>query len=119
MQILFLTADLMFSTRVLGAASAAGIGLKIVPAAAGLAQVLTSDCRLVLIDLTLPSLDVSQVVPLIRAAAPAARILAFGPHVDEQALAAADQAGCDAVLTRGQFNQQYAQILQGVASPGT
>jgi DNA-binding NarL/FixJ family response regulator len=112
---LFLTPDLMFSSRVLGAASAAGVGLKIVPAAANLAGSVTDDCRLVLVDLTMPGLDLNQVVMAVREKAPHARIVAFGPHVEEAMLAAAQNAGCE-VFTRGQFNQQYAQLLQSAAT---
>ena len=39
----------------------------------------------------------------VREAAPAAYIVAFGPHVDTDALAAARAAGADAVLPRSQF----------------
>ena len=43
-------------------------------------------------------------------------MIAYGAHVDEAALADAAEAGCDQVLTRGQFNQQYAELLQSGAS---
>jgi DNA-binding NarL/FixJ family response regulator len=115
MQSLFLTPDLMFSSRVLGAASAAGVGLKIVPAAGDVVRFVSDDCRLVLVDLTMPGLDLPRVVAAVREKAPAARIIAFGPHVEEAMLAAAQEAGCE-VLTRGQFNQQYAQLLQSAAT---
>jgi len=34
--------------------------------------------------------------------------------VDEAALTDAKEAGCDLVLTRGQFNKQYAELLASV-----
>lgn len=111
MRCVFLTADLMFSSRVLAAAQAAGVALKIVPVASDFARHLTDECRLVLVDLTMPGLALGDVVTTARSAAPTARIVAFGPHVDEEALAAARAAGCD-VLTRGQFNANYAALLQ-------
>jgi hypothetical protein len=49
----------------------------------------------------------------IRVGAPAARIIAYGPHVDEALLADAKEAGCDEVLTRGQFNKLFAELLAG------
>jgi hypothetical protein len=39
----------------------------------------------------------------VRAAAPSARIVAFGPHVDDAGLAAAAGAGADTVVPRSQF----------------
>ena len=39
----------------------------------------------------------------VRAAAPSARIVAFGPHVDDAGLAAAADAGADTVVPRSQF----------------
>jgi hypothetical protein len=39
----------------------------------------------------------------IRAAAPGARLVAYGPHVDEAAMAAARADGADAVLPRSRF----------------
>jgi hypothetical protein len=42
-------------------------------------------------------------VAAVRAASPSARLVCFGPHVDEDAAAAATAAGADAVLPRSQF----------------
>jgi hypothetical protein len=63
--------------------------------------------RLVVIDLRTPSLGIAALVAEIRAASPApVRILACGPHVHEASLAAATSAGCDAVITRGEFDRR-------------
>jgi hypothetical protein len=43
------------------------------------------------------------VVAAVRAVAPAARLVCFGPHVDEASAAAARAAGADAVLPRSKF----------------
>ena len=45
----------------------------------------------------------ADAVAAIRAAAPAARLVAFGPHVDDRLLAAARADGADVVLARSQF----------------
>ncbi len=42
-------------------------------------------------------------VPSIRLAAPTARILGFGPHVDEAAMARARSDGADLVVPRSRF----------------
>jgi DNA-binding NarL/FixJ family response regulator len=44
-----------------------------------------------------------QHVSAVRGAAPAARIVCFGPHVDDEAASAALEAGADAVLPRSRF----------------
>jgi DNA-binding NarL/FixJ family response regulator len=115
--VLFVTSDLMFSSQVLGAASRLGLKVQLV-ATPDVAGKLSSECRLAIIDLTLPGLALPEALATIRATAPAVRVVAFGPHVDEQALAAAESAGVDQVLSRGQFHQQYAEILRQVASTG-
>jgi CheY-like chemotaxis protein len=69
--------------------------------------------RLCLVDLDLPDLDLPALVESLRsAAAPPAAIVAYGPHVHTAKLNAARQAGCDEVLTRGQFNKQVDSVLQ-------
>lgn len=117
MQCVFLTADMMFSSRVMGAASAAGVPLKIVATAADLPKHVGDQCRLALIDLMMSGLNLLEAVGTIREQAPQARIVAFGPHVDEQLLAGASQAGCE-VVTRGQFQQQHTALLQSISSTG-
>jgi len=114
--VVFLTNDLMFSSQVLGAAAKLGLKLHLAPNSAVAADRLTSDCRLVLVDLTLPGLDLPAVITAARTTAPSARIIAFGPHVDEQALVAAQSAGAHEVLSRGQFHREYVQLLAAAAS---
>jgi len=111
---LLLSADLMFSSRVAAAAQTLGVPLALVPQAADLPQKLGPDCRLVLIDLSAPGLDLAAAVTSARTVAPAARLVAYGAHVNEDALAAATRAGCE-VLTRGQFHKQYAELLRDAA----
>jgi DNA-binding NarL/FixJ family response regulator len=114
--VLFVGSDLMFSSQLMGAAAKLGLKLLLAASSADAAAKLTSDCRLVLVDLTLPGLDLPAIVAAVRGQAPAARIVAFGPHVDEVALAAAQKAGADVVLSRGQFHREYAQLLAQAAN---
>jgi hypothetical protein len=116
-QILFLTSDLMFSSRVGGAAQSLGLSLALVADQASLPAKLTAECRLALIDLTLDRLNLPAAVQAIHAAAPQAEIVAYGPHVDHAVLADAKDAGCNQVLSRGQFNQQYGELLKRYAEP--
>jgi DNA-binding NarL/FixJ family response regulator len=111
-KVVFLTSDLMFSSRVGSAAKECGVGMALAVNAASLPAKLTADCGLVIIDMSLDQLNMPSVVQAVRAGAPQAKIIAYGAHVDHAALADANEAGCDQVLTRNQFNQSYQQLLR-------
>jgi len=114
--VLFLSSDLMFSSRVVGAAQTLGVSVQLVADPAALGEKITGDCRLVLVDLALDGLNLPAAVRAIRSGAPQARVVAYGAHVDEAALADASEAGCESVLTRGQFHKQYVDLLRTVAA---
>jgi hypothetical protein len=59
----------------------------------------STDADVVIIDLARHSAAVAAV----RLVAPSVRILAFGPHVDDQLLDGARADGADVVVTRSQF----------------
>lgn len=50
-------------------------------------------------------------IPAVRAAAPDARIVGFGPHVDDELLARAGAQGADVVLPRSRFFRDPAAAL--------
>jgi DNA-binding NarL/FixJ family response regulator len=112
---ILLSNELMLSSQVLGAARAMGLPVVVAANGAALAEKLAPGCRLVMVELTLPGVDVADVVRLRNELAPQAAIVAFGPHVDEATLAAAQAAGADLVLSRGQFHRQYAELLRQAA----
>lgn len=75
--------------------------------------------RLVIIDLSTPGIDIESIVTNIRRHSPQAVVVAFGPHVHEAKLRSATEAGCDRVLSRGQFSAQIDSILKDyVRLPG-
>jgi DNA-binding NarL/FixJ family response regulator len=53
----------------------------------------------------------ADVVAAIRAAAPTAHMVGFGPHVDDELLQGARDAGVDSVLARSQFFRDPAAAL--------
>src|SRR5687768_909616 len=108
--VLLLSRDLLIGSQVLGAARGLGIDARQVNGPAELAAMETRP-RLVLIDLSLPGLAVAEVVAGLRELDAPPRIVAFGPHVHAGLLSAAREAGCDEVLTRGQFTAQIASVL--------
>lgn len=114
MPVYYLTSDLLFSSRVAGAASNLGVDLQVVGSVAQLLQRanVSIDCKLVLVDLTLSSLELDAAVQAIREHLPQAKIVAYGPHVHEERLAAAAAAGCDEVLSRGQFDREFGRLLR-------
>jgi hypothetical protein len=55
----------------------------------------------------------ADAVAAVRRVAPAARLVAFGPHVDDRLLAAARADGADVVLPRSQFFRSPAGAVSG------
>jgi CheY-like chemotaxis protein len=113
MSVIFLTRDLMFSSRVAGAAKQHGVALETVgDAPAALARCEQGDVALVIADLSTAGLDIAALVQALdQLAASRPRVIAFAPHVHEAKLEVAAQAGCDEVLSRGQFNTRAEQIV--------
>jgi hypothetical protein len=98
-----LVGDLMDRTRLMGAIP----DLEVVERAADVA-----DAEVVVVDLARHA----DVLGEVRSAAPGAFVVAFGPHVDDEALAAARAAGADVVLPRSRFFRDPAAAVQR-ASP--
>ena len=105
------SSDMMVSSRVMSTARQAGVPLAIALSAGDLKDRLSGETRLVMLDLSQRGMTAAEVVGAIRQCAPAARIIAFGPHVDEELLASARDAGCDAVMSNGQFYREQEAIL--------
>jgi AmiR/NasT family two-component response regulator len=113
MQVILVTSDLTVISRV--DAAAARIGAKVSSAAGTDAEVVARsmevEADMVVIDLSAP-LDVKSLVEQIRAAKTnPPRFVAFGPHVHVERLQSARDAGCDSVLSRGQFLSQVDSVL--------
>jgi DNA-binding NarL/FixJ family response regulator len=100
-----LVADLMFAARIRGAAPTAAVAqsLEALMKAAG------RGTALVLVDLQ--ARDAVAAIEQVRERAPSARVVAFGPHVAEEALAAARSAGADRVMPRGAFVRELSAMV--------
>jgi len=68
--------------------------------------------QLVFIDLGTSGIDITLVVKQIHSLKPQPQIVAFGPHVHRAKLSAARAAGCDCVLSRGEFHAKSDAILE-------
>ncbi|MEX0643163.1 MAG: hypothetical protein WD468_10710 [Pirellulales bacterium] len=114
MNIVLLTGDLMVISRVSGAAAQLSIQLQTAANSQQAIRLCRDDAaRVLVLDLATPSLDVAELVAAVKkggAAAPT--IVAFGPHVHEERLAAAREAGCNRVVSRGQFMGQLDTLIQ-------
>ena len=118
MSALALISDLMVQSQLSGAAARAGTVVEVVGSTeAFLAKAETTQPRLVILVLSHADLDPGQLLPRLKECLPSdATILAFGPHVHHERLRAATQAGCDLVLSRGQFHAKAEEILKRYAA---
>jgi DNA-binding response OmpR family regulator len=114
MTVVLLSSDLTVLPRVESTASRYGNAVRIASTSSQAIDFCNSEkAGLLIVDLATPSLDIGAVVNLSKSnAASAPRIVAFGPHVHEDKLAAAQVAGCDLVVSRGQFFSQLEAILR-------
>jgi DNA-binding response OmpR family regulator len=114
MTVVLLSNDLTVLSRVEGAAARLGYAVQ---SASGESQAIelskAEDANTVIIDLSTPSIDLASLVNHLESKdGSVTRVVAFGPHVHEQRLAAARDAGCDVVVSRGQFFSQLEAILK-------
>jgi DNA-binding NarL/FixJ family response regulator len=114
MPVILLSADLATSSKVSGAAARREIPFSAAMTVDRLCELAgAAPGSLVLLDLTFADLTVNDVVAKLRALArPPQAIVAFGPHVHEAKLVEAAAAGCDRVMSRGQFYAQVDELLQ-------
>ncbi len=119
MQAVLLSSDLMLVSAAQGAVDRHGVTLTVsanVEQAHAMCE--AEATGLVVIDLRLAGLDVAAFVRGVRGAKPQAlRIVACGPHVHRQSLAAAAAAGCDEVITRGEFEGRINSLLAELTAP--
>ena len=112
MSVVLLSRDLVTTSRVEGAALRQQISLRTVGGVEPAIAVCTdASIALVIVDIATASLDVAALVERLKQLPSPPSIVAFGPHVHEAALAAASDAGCDEVLSRGQFFAQLDSVI--------
>ncbi len=110
-RVLILCSDLFFTTQVAGTVRQAGFEavLEMQPAR-GPGLLSSGEWAGVVVDVESAGLDVGALIAAL-GPEPRPHLVAFGPHVQTGKLAAARDAGCDAVLTRGQISSN-AQALR-------
>ncbi len=115
MPIILLSGDLAVRSRVEGAALRLSQAFHGAFSEAQAVEYCTSDdATTLVVDLSMPSLDVVALMNTLKGQNNGqTRVIAFGPHVHEERLAAARAAGCDLVVSRGQFFSRLEAILKG------
>src|SRR5688572_2212059 len=118
MSAVLLSGDLLVLSRVEAAAARAGITIRSAAATEQAVDTcLAEPAELLIVDLAAPQLEVDRLVREIKSRTTlSTRIIAFGPHVHEERLNAARDAGCDDVISRGQFFAQLDTILSRCAA---
>jgi DNA-binding response OmpR family regulator len=113
MRVVLVSSDLMSVSRIEGAAVTVGATVRVASSIAAAQELIRREpVDLLLIDLALPLPELESFVAQVKQeSATAPRVLAYGPHVHEDRLAAARAAGCDAVMSRGQFFGQVDKLL--------
>ena len=113
--IVLVTKDLFFVPLVKAAAEKQATEIITVPgiASARLDQLSQVEVTACIVDLTaISAADISIVATQLREKFYPVQLIAFGPHVHESQLQAAQAAGFDAVLTRGQLNAHIDRYMQ-------
>jgi hypothetical protein len=106
----------MLTSAVGGAASAAGIQFRSVPdVLQAVESAKTFDGVLLLIDLAARGFVVSDLQHHFSEQL-LTQAVAYGPHVHEQLLQDARDAGIGTVLSRGQFNTRFPQLIRQFVS---
>jgi CheY-like chemotaxis protein len=105
---LVLCDDLIFFSRIAGAARASGLSVRQAKAAGDLVALAKEHAPAgVIVDLQNPGLDLPALLTELKQACPAMpRVIAYGSHVQADVLRAARQAGCDRVMPRSQFAEE-------------
>lgn len=118
--VLYCAADLIWASKIKATADALGIPCRPARTVAMLeARLADSSVAGLLVDTEAGPVAL-ELIARLRSSAPAgAGIVAFGPHVEVGALAAARAAGADRVMTRGALHNGLEGVLRALAGPSS
>ena len=114
MRVLAAIHDLMFSSKVNAAARGKPIewlkrGTKVAD------QVNASKPDVLLIDLASPQLDAVNAIREIKSGgSKSVTVIGYVDHTREDVIEAAKAAGCDQVLSKGEFARRLPELLEGI-----
>jgi len=111
--------DLIFSSKILATARAAGVEARTVSTASALQAALESgDVSLVIVDMSLPA---EQALDALRSAAShrsGPTTVAFYSHVQSELREAAEKAGAGIIMSRSKFTERLPDLLSQHCSGG-
>jgi CheY-like chemotaxis protein len=111
---ILLSRDMIFTSKVTG--TARELRHRVLVAGEGelaLAMIEQWKPRVIFVDLAAGDLVAPQALLSYQAlAGPATAFVAFGSHVDTEALAAARAAGCDPVMPRSKFSAELPRLIE-------
>jgi len=110
---ILLSRDLIFTSKIIGSARVLGHRV-LVAGTSSLALAMIQQWRPCVVFVDLAAGDLVAPVTLVayqELAGPATAFLAFGSHVDTEALAAARAAGCDPVMPRSKFAAELPELI--------
>ena len=107
--VVMLSGDLMFASRVRGAAQTAGLAFHF---GGSLPEGDLAAVRFVVLDLATRSGLIDSIAEQCRQRCPQAQLIAYGPHVHVDRLREARQAGIPTVMTNGQFHSQLPVLFR-------
>ena len=114
-QALLVVGDIFFSSRLRDTLKHLGFGATSVRSDAEVAVALGQGMpALVIVDLTIRTLDASELVRRLKAPEAATRsvpLIAFAGHLEVDRLGAAARAGADLVVTNGQISQNLPDLV--------
>jgi len=115
---LLISPDLMFASRVQGAATALGARIEVAASAThGLTRAGQGGWRCIILDLETSPLVVRDLISQL--SPPIPTVIAYGPHVQTARLEEARLAGCSLVMPRGQFSNQMEELLRTHLASGS
>lgn len=111
MNILAYVTDLIFAAKIASTGQALGVGVRLVRSVESLTAALAAGpCDRLLVDLNAGG-DPIGAIRAARGRSVPPRIVAFGSHVQTDLLAAARDAGADAVMARSEFSSRLPELL--------
>ncbi len=116
--IIAVVADLIFESKVAGAARAVGVDVACCRSAeAALARL--AEATAFVIDLTVDIESMLGLIRSIKAERPATTVIAFLPHVLTEQFDQAREAGADEAMARSAFNKRLPEILKRLTARET
>ncbi len=112
---LLLSRDLIFTSKVTGTAQALGHRVRVVAGVAKATSLLAEfRPKAAFLDLAAGDLVAPEAIASYKLASPNTVLVAFGSHVDTDALALAKSAGCDRVMPRSKFTVELPELIRSL-----